>query len=269
MNDSAAPSKEPYFPAGEKKDYVQKELDQIQAIITRMGTNSFQCKGWALGIVTLVLAISQDSFLLSDWQSMILLLPVVVFWYLDGFFLYTEQRYRDLFNSVVRKRFHKLPLAPDSDWSNFFDYNYTRFEHPSVLGKGYWIHFWVHIKNRIVLLWHRLKRSNEKAPDKINTIATAMFSKTLSPFYILPTLFILFAASKGSGVITWPKATEKEEQITVQLDSSTLAPMLRILEKMQQLPEAIVLTPIDSSSTSDEIDSTKQHNLPATIQNGK
>lgn len=219
------------LPTGDHKDYVQKELDQLQAIISRMAGNSFQCKGWAIGIVTIALAINKDSFLLSGWQSMLLLLPVFVFWYLDGFFLYTEQRYRDLFNDVVRKRFYTHSAQAQSDWSNLFDYNYTRFEHDRVRNKGFWTHHLIiFLTNRVVRFGHWLIGS-KKSPAKINTIASAMFSKTLMPFYLLPTLFVVFATLKGMGFIQLPEVKQAKESVTVQLDSATLAPVFQMLEQ--------------------------------------
>jgi 4-amino-4-deoxy-L-arabinose transferase-like glycosyltransferase len=214
------------LPSGDKKDYAQKELDQIQSIISRMAGNSFQCKGWAIGIITIVLAIGQDSFLLSGWQSLILLLPVVMFWYLDGFFLYTEQCYRHMFNDVVRRRFQ------ENNWEYLFNYNHTRFEHASVRNQSFWFrHLPVFLKNRFTRLFHQLTGRGQQAPQKITTIVSVMCSKTLLPFYLLPTLFVLFAALKGMGFIKLPEQKKEKEAVVVKVDSSSLVPVLRALEK--------------------------------------
>ncbi len=219
-----------YLPTGDQKDYVQKELDQLQAIIGRMANNSFHCKGWAIGIVTIALTLNQNSFLLSGWQSIILLLPMLIFWYLDGLFLYTEQRYRDLFNDVVSKRFYKLSEQSQADWSNLFDYNYTRFEDNRVRHKGFWTyHLPIFLANRTVRFWLWLIRG-KKVPAKINTIASVMFSKTLAPFYILPTLFVFFVAFKSMGIIRFPEAKQSKQPIILQLDSNSLVPVIRALE---------------------------------------
>lgn len=245
-----------HFPVNDKKDYVQKELDQIQAIITRMGSNSFQCKGWAIGIVTIILVLSKDSFLLSGEKVLVLLIPLLVFWYLDAFFLYTEQRYRDLFNDVVKKRFNKLETETDSDWSNFFDFNYTRFEDFRVANSWIGVHFWYSfcwlqrinsgdynkrlkgiigeaeresVKNQMLI---EAKAERRKKHQVIPTYFRVMRSKTLWPFYIVPLLFVGFAFGQGKYEI-FGKIEEGKDPVTVKIDSTTLAPVLKIMEKMQ------------------------------------
>ena len=235
------PFSELHFPTGDQKDYVQKELDHLQGIIARMGTNSFQCKGWAIGIVTIVLAINKDSFLLSGWQSLILLLPVLIFWYLDGFFLYTEQCYREMFNNVVIKRFYKSLDQPQADWTNLFDYNYTRFENDRVRGKGFLTyHLPIHLINRTIRLFSWVRRDKKK-PSKINTIASTMFSKTLVPFYMLPALFVIIASLKSSGFINLTSSKQVAKPIIVQVDSVTLMPILRALHKNERSSHSISL----------------------------
>lgn len=212
------------LPTGDQKDYVQKELDQIQAIISRMAANAFQCKGWAIGIVTIALAINKDTLMLSGWQSGLLMLPILVFWYLDGFFLYTEQCYRKLFSDVVKRRF------TDNNWEFLFDYNYTRFEHDRVRLRGFWrAHIPVALGNTIERFPYWISFQLKNAPKLIPSIPTAMFSKTLLPFYILPTLFVCFAMYKGSQ----PIAEKPKDTLSVGVDSATLAPLLRALKQKQ------------------------------------
>ena len=60
-----------------------RHLEMIQAVITRMATNSFMLKGWA---VTLVAGI----FILSARESdavyfLIAYVPVILFWFLDSY----------------------------------------------------------------------------------------------------------------------------------------------------------------------------------------
>jgi len=220
------PKPELQLPNGDFKDFVQKELDQIQSIISRMAGNSFQCKGWAIGIVTIVLAITKDSFLLSSWQCLILLLPVIVFWYLDGFFLYTEQCYRALFNDVVKKRFYKQPGVESTD--NLLDYNYTRYEDAQVRQKGFWTHIKVHRKSRAERKREIKNGVAEKdAPPKINTIFSAMLSKTLIPFYLLPILFVLLVTLKGIWNACYPAPKEAKDPVTIRIDSTTLIHIMK------------------------------------------
>ena len=86
-----------------ENEILHKEIDLIQACITRMAHNSFLIKGWCITIVAVVLALAEKAmnpFLLSA----ILLIPIVSFWYLDAFFLHTETMYRKMYSWVLEKR---------------------------------------------------------------------------------------------------------------------------------------------------------------------
>jgi hypothetical protein len=79
-------------------DIKIKHLDYIQQTITRMATVSFQVKAWNIGLVTAILAFAAKdrdaSFL---WVA---LLPAVMLWFLDSFFLRQERLYRALYDAV-------------------------------------------------------------------------------------------------------------------------------------------------------------------------
>lgn len=70
------------------KDVLHKEIDLIQACITRMAHNSFLLKGWAISIIAVVLALA-DKAANPALLSSVLLIPLLSFWYLDAFFLRT------------------------------------------------------------------------------------------------------------------------------------------------------------------------------------
>jgi len=68
------------------KECMMKEVEIIQDIIKRMALNSFVIKGWAvtLGVGTLLLKRAEHQIWLG-------FLPVVVFWFLDAYFLWQER----------------------------------------------------------------------------------------------------------------------------------------------------------------------------------
>ena len=77
-----------------------KHLDFIQSIISRMAHNSFIIKGWTISIVSAILAITvkeKDSV-----YCYIGLIPVLVFWFLDSYYLLLERRYRELYKDVIQ-----------------------------------------------------------------------------------------------------------------------------------------------------------------------
>ena len=76
----------------------QKHLELIQGVINRLSTNSFLLKGWSVVLVSALFALSA-----SDSRPAYVFLaymPVIVFWGLDGFFLWQEQLYHALYDHV-------------------------------------------------------------------------------------------------------------------------------------------------------------------------
>lgn len=73
-----------------KHDNLHKELDLIQDVIKRMAQNSFQIRGWMIGILSVMVALQNKMLLsgadqFSPLAAAFLLLPVLSFWYLDAF----------------------------------------------------------------------------------------------------------------------------------------------------------------------------------------
>jgi hypothetical protein len=101
-------------------DVLHKEIDLIQACITRMASNSFLLKGWAVSIIAVILALA-DKALDPVLLSAVVLIPLFSFWYLDAFFLRAERMYRKMYEWVIEKR-----CADDN--SHLYDLNPHRFE---------------------------------------------------------------------------------------------------------------------------------------------
>lgn len=78
-----------------------KHLEFIQGVITRMAGNSFLLKGWALTVSGALFGFSASH---ASWPIAVVgLLPIVAFWFLDGYFLMQERLYRSLYNAVARR----------------------------------------------------------------------------------------------------------------------------------------------------------------------
>ncbi len=75
-----------------------KHLELIQGVIDRMSSNSFRLKEWSVVLVSaiLFLAARED----ADGIAFIGLVPVVVFWGLDAYYLCQERLYRALYDHV-------------------------------------------------------------------------------------------------------------------------------------------------------------------------
>jgi len=71
----------------------------IQAVINRMGSNSFAVKTWSVGLVAALLAFAAEKDA-TAWRILVALVPVGIFWYLDAFYLRQERLLRRLFDAV-------------------------------------------------------------------------------------------------------------------------------------------------------------------------
>jgi hypothetical protein len=89
-----------------KTEILHKEIDLIQGVITRMANNSFLLKGWLITLIAVMLALSKDSLVGQNatYLSLVAILPVLVFWYLDAFFLHRERCFRKLYEWVIVHR---------------------------------------------------------------------------------------------------------------------------------------------------------------------
>lgn len=95
--------------ACEKK---MKHLEMVEGIIERMGNNSFQLKGWAVTLVSIIGALSAQG---SDRRFFLLsFLPLVAFWLLDSFFLQKERKYRILYKNISVKEENNIDFNMDT-----------------------------------------------------------------------------------------------------------------------------------------------------------
>ena len=111
-------------------DEKLKQLEFIQNVITRMNTNSFQLKGWSIVIVSALLAIYASTK--DNYFFLVAVLPTLIFWFLDAYYLNQERKFRGLYNDVAGvvdepKEIKPFAMRPDlyvggkySYWSTFF-----------------------------------------------------------------------------------------------------------------------------------------------------
>ncbi|MFC4024762.1 hypothetical protein ACFOUV_13245 [Oceanobacillus longus] len=88
-----------------------KHLEFIQQTISRMASNSFFLKGWAVTLVVGVLAFANVKDM-DEKYIIIALIPTIVFWFLDGFYLHQEKLFRELYDDI-----RKIKSDEDIDFS--------------------------------------------------------------------------------------------------------------------------------------------------------
>jgi len=82
---------------------LYKEIDLIQACISRMAQNSFVCKGWDITLLAALLALSKDDIPHYITGIGILYLNLC-FWGMDAFFLQQEKKYIEKYKWVIKNR---------------------------------------------------------------------------------------------------------------------------------------------------------------------
>lgn len=75
-----------------------KHLEMVQAVVARLGTDSFLIKGWA---VTLTVALFGFAISGDDWRLAVLGAgPALALWCLDAYFLRAERLFRHLYDAI-------------------------------------------------------------------------------------------------------------------------------------------------------------------------
>ena len=80
---------------------VQSYLNILQGIINRMAANSAGCKTWCITLVSAILVIVSDES--NPDYAWLALVPLLLFLFLDSYYLGLEQRYRNTYNDFIKK----------------------------------------------------------------------------------------------------------------------------------------------------------------------
>jgi hypothetical protein len=88
-------------PLHQESTAVQSYLTALQGVITRMATNSSNCKTLCVTIVAAILVVVADKSKTSF--TFVALLPILVLCFLDAYYLGLEQGFRCTYNDFVRK----------------------------------------------------------------------------------------------------------------------------------------------------------------------
>ena len=105
-----------------------KHLELVQGVVNRLSTNSFLLKGWSVVLISALFALSIPK---SDISFIFLAyIPAVMFWGLDGYFLWQERLFRDLYNHVRKLDEEAIDFSMDTTpfrsgegfWDSFHDW---------------------------------------------------------------------------------------------------------------------------------------------------
>lgn len=98
-------------------------LSQLQSVISRMAGNSANCKTMSVTILAALLAFLASAKALE--YAWLCLIPIVLFYFLDSYYLHLEQGFRNKYEEVVDKHHSNALLANEmylmkpkkADWS--------------------------------------------------------------------------------------------------------------------------------------------------------
>jgi len=79
-----------------------KHLEFVQNVITRMNTNSFQLKGWAITIVSALLALYASST--NVIYIFIAIVPTLIFGFIDASYLQRERKFIGLYDDIMNDK---------------------------------------------------------------------------------------------------------------------------------------------------------------------
>ena len=105
------------------REEVIKHLEMTQGVINRLGGNSFLLKSWSMTalVATMVLIARQDTP--NPYLTLTLIVPIVGFWILDGYFLWQERLFRKVYDEIRQqdKTDFKMDImkhrtAPKCNW---------------------------------------------------------------------------------------------------------------------------------------------------------
>jgi hypothetical protein len=86
-----------------------KHLEFIQDVITRLANDSFLMKGWALTVAGAFYGFAVKGM---SWEvAAIGLMPVLIFWGLDAYFLRQERLFRGLYDQVRQRNARIEPFS--------------------------------------------------------------------------------------------------------------------------------------------------------------
>ncbi|HDZ9392165.1 TPA: hypothetical protein RUZ63_003394 [Vibrio cholerae] len=94
-------------------DAKLKHLEMIQGVINRMAGNSFLLKGWSVTLVSALFALAAKDA--NQYFIYLAYFPCVVFWSLDGYFLWQERMYRKLYQNVTKVNEDKIDFSLNAE----------------------------------------------------------------------------------------------------------------------------------------------------------
>lgn len=116
-------------------EHTIKHLEIIQDVITRMGSNSFQIKSWAIMTMSALLALFASNS--NELFIAVAVVPTVIFWIIDTLYLQQERKFVCLYDKVAKGDPLILPLTMPLHLCNNANTKYWKCFFSKTLGWFY------------------------------------------------------------------------------------------------------------------------------------
>lgn len=90
-----------------------KHLEFIQASISRMSGNLFLLKGWSVTLIAALFALAAKDT--NKAYIVVAYFPLFIFWFLDGYFLSMERRFRSLYEHVRQLKEEDIDFSMNTE----------------------------------------------------------------------------------------------------------------------------------------------------------
>lgn len=90
-----------------------KHLEFIQASISRMSGNLFLLKGWSVTLIAALFALAAKDT--NKAYIVVAYFPLFIFWFLDGYFLAMERRFRSLYEHVRKLNEEEIDFSMNTE----------------------------------------------------------------------------------------------------------------------------------------------------------
>lgn len=177
-----------------------KHLEFIQNVITRHNSNSFMIKGWTITITAALFALAGT--IKEPGISFVSIIPVLLFWYLDSFYLANERCYVSLYDCAVNNYSSKIKYNELTD----------KFRKQEKIEDKKLDENFYEIKSSLLSM--NLKDFNI---IKRNNICDTFWSKSIKPFYLILLCLSLFI----SVVLFIYKSSEINKPIDIKTNFKT------------------------------------------------
>ena len=99
----------------------ERHLEFLQQIISRLSNHSFLIKGWTVSLLTALYSLAQfeanQSFIVISYY------PIIIFWFIDSYYLHLEKIFRDIYSKTVKGEIKSFVIDKnDSEINTFKNY---------------------------------------------------------------------------------------------------------------------------------------------------